>query len=122
LSSFVGGQWTDKKLRALQRYLEAYMKLMEGKPSAARPFTKVYFDAFCGSGSRIGSEASLFAGQELQQFSEFSPRVALSIKPAFDRYVFCDSKKAHVERLRSTLQALGLRSFARQPTGEIPAA
>lgn len=105
--SFGGGSWTDKKLKALQRYLNAYMTLMKDKPNAGRPFEKIYFDAFCGSGTRVSDAPSLFDSRELGEFAEFSPRVALSVHPPFDRYIFCDVRQDHTEKLRSRLLDLG---------------
>lgn len=101
--AFAGGSWTDKKLKALQRYLQAYMTIMAGKPHPDRPFRKVYFDAFCGFGGRNSNEPTLFGSHELQQFAEFSPRVALSIVPPFDEYVFCDAKANYIEQLKQRL-------------------
>lgn len=105
---FAGGSWTNKKLKALHRYLTAYAVLMKDKPRPEKPFRKIYFDAFCGSGTRNSEEPTLFGSEELQNFAEFSPRVALSIAPQFDNFVFCDAKAANVDRLKKRLESEGL--------------
>jgi three-Cys-motif partner protein len=107
MDPFKGGAWTQKKIRALRRYASEYMKLMEGKPSPARPFRKIYFDAFCGSGGRLSSEMPLFEGEDLLDLTETSPRTALGVTPRFDHYYFCDLNEKFVAKLKSALAAEG---------------
>ncbi|HXK62039.1 MAG TPA: hypothetical protein PLP42_19310 [Acidobacteriota bacterium] len=40
-----GGDWTDKKLRALRKHLAAYTRIM-----ARQTFRFAYIDAFAGTG------------------------------------------------------------------------
>ena len=97
----------QQKVKALRRYLDAYMTLMKDKPSPTKPFRKIYFDAFCGSGGRLPSETPLFEGEDLSTFKETSPRAALEVKPPFDEYYFCDLKEEFLQMLRSRLRSDG---------------
>lgn len=103
MDPFKGGGWSNQKIKALKRYLEAYMTIMKGKPNVSSPFKKVYFDAFCGSGARLVSELPLFDGTELISITENSPRAALDVNPQFDQYVFCDIKPNYVKKLKTSL-------------------
>ena len=64
LSSF-GGPWTEDKLRRIDDYLDAYMKIFTANRRAARLKT-TYLDAFAGTGFRTSpvaedrAEGSLF--------------------------------------------------------------
>lgn len=100
---FKGGAWTERKVRALHRYMVEYMKLMRDKPSASRPFKKLYFDGFCGSGGRLSGALPLFEGEEISKVAATSPRAALSVIPRFDQYYFYDLKEQFVEKLRTSL-------------------
>ena len=42
-----GGDWTEQKLDALGQYLRAYVQVLK-----KHPFTRVYVDAFAGTGYR----------------------------------------------------------------------
>jgi len=46
-----GGPWTEQKLAALERYLQAYLAIFTRNPRAAK-FRRHYVDAFAGSGTR----------------------------------------------------------------------
>jgi three-Cys-motif partner protein len=107
MDPFRGGGWTQQKVKALRRYLEAYITLMKDKPSHKNPFRKIYFDAFCGSGGRLSSELPLFGGDDLVDITETSPRTALGVIPRFDKYFFCDLKARYVEKLKKSLAAEG---------------
>lgn len=43
-----GGPWTEKKLRAFQNYVMAYLTIMNKNPY----WETIYFDGFAGSGTR----------------------------------------------------------------------
>lgn len=80
-----GGDWTEHKLQALKKYLEAYMTIFTGN-ERARYFDTVYVDAFAGTGYRTltnPQEQELF--EELRQddnqrYLEGSAKIALGIK------------------------------------------
>lgn len=92
LQSF-GGRWTEQKLEMLDEYLAAWAKVMKNQP-----FERVYVDAFAGTGYREASPTSpdtgFFAPElaeaEPQEFFDGSARIALRIKPTFQRYVFVE--------------------------------
>ena len=45
-----GGPWTILKVEMVAGYLKAFTTLLFNKPSASRPFKRVYIDGFGGSG------------------------------------------------------------------------
>lgn len=46
-----GGPWTMVKLELLERYLAFFNTALQHRPSAERPFKRIYIDAFAGTGS-----------------------------------------------------------------------
>lgn len=112
-----GGDWTTIKLDIVGKYLAAYTKALQGKPTVERPFIKAYIDAFAGTGYRTLSdantddvedstnEASLalpdLAASEPQQLLDGSARIALKVEPRFDRYIFIERRKKHVQELEN---------------------
>jgi three-Cys-motif partner protein len=94
-----GGDWTSTKLDVLEKYLAAYTTALKDKPSADRAFRKAYIDAFAGTGYRSmrrdedTSKNLLFpdlAATGPQQLLDGSARLALKIRPRFDRYIFIE--------------------------------
>ncbi len=104
---FRGGAWTDRKVRALYRYMLEYMRLMRDKPNPLRPFKKLYFDAFCGSGGRLSADFPLLGGDEISAVAATSPRAALKVSPRFDEYYFYDVRRQFVDKLRQALAGEG---------------
>lgn len=113
-----GGSWTQAKLDVLQKYLEAYTKALQGKPTVAQPFRKAYIDAFAGTGSRAAREAS-GTGETLvfpdlaedapQALLDGSAKRALQVEPSFDKYIFIElspKRCAQLERLKEEFPAL----------------
>lgn len=104
-----GGAWTDKKLKALSTYLQAYRKIFTQNEKASY-FTTVYFDAFAGTGSRNDAQTktdsqshALWAEDDLtpiEQYKTGSVRIALNLESPFDKYVFVDKKASHVDELK----------------------
>lgn len=109
-----GGDWTSTKLDILGKYLAAYTKALQDKPTVERPFRKAYIDAFAGTGyrtmSRTGSktdadktDANLelpdLAERAPQQLLDGSARIALKVEPHFDSYIFIEQRKKHVREL-----------------------
>ena len=43
MASAFGGDWTDRKLKALEKYLDAYLKIMH-RNERDRSFTVIYVD------------------------------------------------------------------------------
>jgi three-Cys-motif partner protein len=101
-----GGQWTEAKLTALQKYLKAYVTLMHGNRRAVG-FRLTYLDGFAGSGRRyvVSGEvaAGLFADfndAETQAFYKGSACRALEVEPPFDEYVFIERKAEYAVELQ----------------------
>lgn len=82
-----GGPWTQLKLDIVDKYLAAWLTAMN-----RQRFTKVYIDAFAGSGRvrlRVGG----------QQISGSAERALHN--HAFDRYVFIDKNARRVRQLEA---------------------
>ena len=88
-----GGDWTERKLEILEKYLNFYTTALTGK------FRLLYVDAFAGTGEisygRSGSE-----GVDAIKFIEGSATRALNLsgKP-FDRIVFVEKEGSHYDKL-----------------------
>lgn len=107
-----GGNWTEQKLEALRRYLQAYRLIFE-QNEKARYFKTIYIDAFAGTGERrIGSDSSeealLFSAEEfpeLESYKKGSARIALDLASPFDEYIFVDKREDHANQLLATIQS-----------------
>lgn len=111
-----GGDWTERKLDALSQYLRAYAKALSNTT-----FTRVYIDAFAGTGYREQkasaalAEPSIFEDElseltkpEPQRFLDGSAKIALKVLPSFDRFVFIekdDEKVRELEKLKTVFPA-----------------
>ncbi|MBT3201242.1 MAG: three-Cys-motif partner protein TcmP [Phycisphaerales bacterium] len=97
-----GGGWTEQKLDMLNSYLDAWAKVMKNQS-----FERLYIDAFAGTGYReaaptvpdTGFFAAELAEDEPQEFFDGSARLALRIRPAFDRYVFVEKSRERFAKL-----------------------
>ena len=97
-----GGSWTEKKLKILKKYLDAYNKALKNQP-----FERVYIDAFAGTGYRQKRKnqyniQSLFEELEQdksKQFLKGSARLALEASPSFHRHIFIESDKNKINEL-----------------------
>ncbi len=105
-----GGNWTDQKLDVIGEYLRSYTTALKDKPTREKPFRKAFIDAFAGTGYRSPSAESpdqqtqerLFpdlAALEPQALLDGSARIALSINPVFDKYIFVERSAARCEQL-----------------------
>ena len=117
-----GGDWTDRKLEVLARYLRAYTTAL-----GRQDFTKGYIDAFAGTGYRharndndsAADQDLLFpdlAVFETQGLLDGSARVALQSTPHFDKYVFVESDPTrckHLEELGTEFPDLAGRIAVR---------
>jgi three-Cys-motif partner protein len=122
-----GGDWTEQKLERLRKYLPAFLDVMHRNSTARAYFQTIYIDAFAGTGYRSEKrtrqesptvqEAGFFnekapsdealGAPDAARFREGSAIIALDQEPPFDRYVFIDTKIAHVR----DLQKLQLKYF-----------
>jgi len=96
------GPWATEKLSKLKGYLQAYATILSKQKGKGIFEGFVFVDAFAGPGrakvreprSAIADESTgLFgdltlADTEAAEIIDGSPRVALSIEPAFTAYVF----------------------------------
>lgn len=103
------GPWAKQKLDALEKYLSAYMLVMQ-----KQPFTLFYIDAFAGAGvvrvrgtATAPEEFSLFSApvsdHDRDQVAEYitgSPLRALSLAKKFNHYRFVDLDTERVADLR----------------------
>jgi three-Cys-motif partner protein len=100
-----GGNWSQKKLAILEKYLRAYIIIFKSNPQAAKLVTN-YVDAFAGTGYRDPEEDGRgrgffndFYDEDSSDLQKGSARIALEIDPLFDRYLFIDKKPEHVVEL-----------------------
>lgn len=98
-----GGIWTEEKLKRVEKYLKAYATIMN-----KQNFRFAYIDAFAGTGyreekkSKIDDQISLFQEndiKEIETYSKGSARIALDIKPEFDKYIFIEKSKRYYTKL-----------------------
>jgi three-Cys-motif partner protein len=96
-----GGNHTVDKLERVRQYLEWFTTTMTNKP-----FQSMYIDGFAGSGSYIPTRRgtktageSFFPRQEAHE-RDGSARIALRVKPRFDKYIFIDKNPKHIARLQ----------------------
>lgn len=111
-----GGQWTEKKLNAFEKYVRAYLTIMN-KHRDEYHWRLLYYDGFAGSGSRSNDIASkenpmsdLFKDQllnesELNVYQGAAERVVrLSTKTrGFDYYYFVDCQEENCALLKERL-------------------
>ncbi len=101
-----GGDWTERKLQVLRKYLDAYMTIFTGNQKA-NFFHTVYVDAFAGTGYRTltdPDENLLFAEltmQDNQAFLEGSAQIALKMQKPFREYLFIEQKHSYIRELES---------------------
>jgi len=98
-----GGNWTEEKLKRVEKYLIAYATIMN-----KQNFRFAYIDAFAGTGyieekkNKTDGKISLFQQndiKEIETFSKGSARIALEIKQEFDKYIFIEKSKKHFTEL-----------------------
>jgi three-Cys-motif partner protein len=105
-----GGEWTDRKLNCLRKYLNAYRQIFT-RNERARHLKTWYVDAFAGTGSRTRAdvqESALFddvyQDKDTTQYLDGSAKIALSLPEPFDYYLFIDKSKAHMSTLEQTIE------------------
>lgn len=97
-----GGPWTIIKLDLLARYLEFFSTALQHRPSPEQPFTRIYIDAFAGTG-----ECDINLGDGLRSTIAGSAKIALDTRPAFDRLHLIDFNPKHVAELRGLVACAG---------------
>ena len=107
-----GGDWTERKLDALNQYLRSYAQAL-----SKTSFRRVYVDAFAGTGYReqkaapVEDTPSIFsedvdelAASEPQRFLDGSAKIALKVEPPFHQFVFVEldaDKVSELEKLKT---------------------
>lgn len=113
-----GGSWTDIKLEAFEKYVNAYLTIMKKQKVKYNGWpTTIYFDGFAGSGIRdsklkVNEEnlfSDYFANEETQLYKGAAERV-LSLTQKFDYYFFVDNDKKAIDNLKQKLSDLSLIS------------
>ncbi len=102
-----GGNWTEEKLAVMRHYFTSYAMALKDKPDPAWPFTRLYVDAFAGTGQRTeaneqaNDQDTLFGDDaaDLETVKDGSVRLALNIEPPFAKYIFNDKSPARVAEL-----------------------
>lgn len=109
-----GGPWTDEKLEAVRKYLQAYRTIFAANRQA-RHFRTIYVDAFAGSGYRSPTQVesdeslSLFGDPDAEAFRKGSAVIALETDPPFHEYIFVEKdpvRAAELETLKREFPAL----------------
>ena len=110
-----GGSWTEEKLEAFEKYVNAYLTIMN-KYRDQFGWKLLYFDGFAGSGTRTTNQEAdselmmeLFREQEisLEQISVYqsaAERVVNIKQRGFDYYYFVDLDKSANDELKEKLR------------------
>ena len=81
-----GGPWTERKLAALRKYLQAFNTAL-----SKRHFKRIYVDAFAGSGRRELADVPLLEDDpDIARIANGSARIALECEPSFHRFIFIE--------------------------------
>jgi three-Cys-motif partner protein len=103
-----GGPWTERKLKCLRDYLNAYRKIFTANPKA-RYCRTWYVDAFAGSGSRSTASDTplldIYGDAEAQAYLEGSAKIALGLSSPFDQYFFIEKSRKHADELRRVIKS-----------------
>jgi three-Cys-motif partner protein len=110
-----GGNWTEEKLNAFEKYVNAYLTIMN-KHRDKRKWKLIYFDAFAGSGSRNAIDTqeenqSFFDERDITQdelsvYKGAAERVVCIAQHGFDYYYFIENNEKARKDLEEKLNAL----------------
>ena len=98
-----GGNWTTEKLERVRKYLKAYATIMKNWN-----FHFAYIDAFAGTGYRTDRQDAdpdelMFpeiAEREVQEFLDGSARIALQVRPRFQKYILIEKDENWFAKLQ----------------------
>lgn len=90
-----GGQWTFIKLEVLKRYLEFFNTALQNQPSPTNPFSRVYIDAFAGTG-----ECEVKLDDGTPSTISGSAKIAIETSPEFHQIHLIDLNPKHVAELQ----------------------
>ena len=92
-----GGPWTERKLAAVRKYLQAFNTAL-----SKRRFTRVYVDAFAGSGSRELNRVPLLdVDADVARIFKGSARLAMESKPPFHKFIFIEKTAGNAASLQA---------------------
>ena len=106
-----GGRWTEEKLDAFEKYVNAYLTIMNTYREK-NGWKLIYFDGFAGSGSRNEEDSQttsdfmpdLFIDEEeLNTYKGAAERVLGIEQKGFDWYCFIDKDKTSSQQLEEKL-------------------
>lgn len=110
-----GGAWTEEKLNAFEKYVNAYLTIMN-KYRGQYDWKLIFFDGFAGSGSRNEDTSSednqlmidlidehQIAAEELTPYKGAAERVLNIVQDGFDFYYFIDKDAASSSQLQEKL-------------------
>lgn len=112
---FFGSAETDRKLGCLREYLTHYSIALK-----SQNFSRIYIDAFAGTGSRTETRPVLpFFGETEEATIEVntpgSARIALGVEPAFHHVVLIEQDPDKVQALKKVISEYpGARALARE--------
>ena len=98
------GSWSVDKLSLLQKYLEAYVKVLRNQ-SWCRGYE--YIDGFAGTGKP--------KTRDEQRYVDGSPRVALGLPAPFTKYHFVESSNWRIKKLESMREEFADRQIEIYP-------
>ncbi|MDW8332489.1 MAG: three-Cys-motif partner protein TcmP [Cyclobacteriaceae bacterium] len=116
-----GGDWTSQKLERIRKYLVAYTTIFAKNPRAQK-LTRIYVDAFAGTGyrskpPRLDNQTTLFqelAEPEADKFLKGSALIALEVEPSFHQYIFIERDKQRANELSNLKQQFPQKASAIQ--------
>lgn len=110
-----GGQWTEEKLDAFEKYVNAYLTIMNSYREKNK-WKLIYFDGFAGSGSRNEKKKekdsallldffkdSILQKEELNLYKGAAERILSIPQRGFDYYYFVDKDKESSLKLHELL-------------------
>jgi len=97
-----GGDWTEEKLRRIQKYLSAYTTAL-----SKQQFRTAYIDAFAGTGYRQLKQEQRpselmfpeLMERDAQTFLQGSAHIALQTRPRFNKYFFIEKEESRFNEL-----------------------
>lgn len=117
-SSSWGGAWTEEKLNAFEKYVNAYLTIMN-KYRDQNDWKLIYFDGFAGSGSRQETAPEednqlmldlinehQVTTDELSPYKGAAERVLNIPQKGFDYYYFIDKDEASSRQLEEKLSPI----------------
>jgi hypothetical protein len=110
-----GGKWTEHKLNAFEKYVNAYLTIMNKHRDKNR-WKLIYFDAFAGSGSRYSKQKAVdsrpfpeslgIEDADLTVYKGAAERVVCIKQRGFAYYYFIETDKKSRNELEKKLNAL----------------